>query len=103
MLDFGVAIGSTTLTPAPAFAGGAIGMDRTPARCRCPIRGRRVHAARTDATGSSNLHVINNRYSTIFTPMVGGFGLEDGFWENATTFTGNVYHETEDLLQPCAY
>jgi Right handed beta helix region len=47
--------------------------------------------------GSGGQHIINNHFSTIFYPKVGGYGP----WtdcEDEAEVSGNVYHETGQLL-----
>lgn len=46
-----------------------------------------------DGAPSTNYRVIDNHFSTIFTPKVGGFGPWNDC-QNETQVTGNVYHQT---------
>jgi hypothetical protein len=51
-----------------------------------------------DGGGDSNYRVVNNRFSTVFVPTVGGFGPVFDCARNATQFSGNVYHESGQPL-----
>jgi len=51
--------------------------------------------------GNTNYRVINNRFSTIFVATVGGFGPVSECATNATTYSGNVCHETGLPLTNC--
>jgi hypothetical protein len=48
--------------------------------------------------GNTTYRVRNNRFSTVFTANVGGFGAVNECETNATVYTGNVMHETGVLL-----
>jgi hypothetical protein len=48
--------------------------------------------------GNSNYRVLNNRFSRVFVSTVGGFGPVNECSAAATQYSGNVYHETGQLL-----
>lgn len=60
------------------------------------------YTARCEVSGTvSNYSVTNNRFSTIFTSTVGGFGPQGECSLHGITFTGNVCHETGLALSTC--
>ena len=64
------------------------------------------HTARCEGSGAnSNYRVRNNRFSRVFVSTVGGFGPVSGCngsggWPGITEFSGNVYHETGQPINP---
>jgi len=48
--------------------------------------------------GNTNYRILSNRFSRAYVSTVGGFGPVNLCSQNATQFSGNVYHETGQLL-----